>query len=465
VKALSRQRYEALAGYSRTPLSLLTGIEHEWYSEQNEKVLGVIVQDRADEDFVCIISGRDRVGRYRAVWLSDFFENIEDAQAAMPDLLRDWAAKDPAEYEQADEPARAMDFFRPRHPPERLHPTFVSIVNLEAYSPAKGIMEAMMYYFEDPDGNFVEQFQSTAFDARFWELYLFAVLAECRYAVDRTHPAPDYLCRGIPGEFFMEAVTVNPTIINGQNVETGKPADPRQMEEYMYHHLPIKFAGPLTSKLGQRYWEQAHIGGRPIVLAIADCHYKNSMTWSQTGLVTYLYGHIFRHHFEDGKLVVRAEPIAEHIKGQKRIPSGFFYLPDSEHISAVVSSREGTVSKFSRIGLKAGFGSRRVRMVRTGKRYVHDPNRAEPEEFTILVNDPSYQEDWSEGLEVYHNPNARLPFDPYLLPLATHHFFENGQLRSLIPENAPFGSMTIIGIDDEHLDADAGDHVEPLHSG
>jgi hypothetical protein len=194
-------------------LSLLTGIEHEWYSEQNEKVLGVIVQDRADEDFVCIISGRDRVGRYRAVWLSDFFENIEDAQAAMPDLLRDWAAKDPAEYEQADEPARAMDFFRPRHPPERLHPTFVSIVNLEAYSPAKGIMEAMMYYFEDPDGNFVEQFQSTAFDARFWKLYLFAVLAECRYAVDRTHPAPDYLCEFSVDVRRSEAVTLRQPVM------------------------------------------------------------------------------------------------------------------------------------------------------------------------------------------------------------------------------------------------------------
>lgn len=206
----------------------------------------------------------------------------------------------------------------------------------------------MMYYFQDPDGNFVEQFQTTGFDARIWELYLFAVLAELRYGVDRTHRAPDFLCSGLLGRFFIEATTVNPTVVNARNVEIGLPEDPAERERYMKHYLPIKFGSSLTSKLDRRYWELPHINGQPIVLAIQDFHYPMSMTWSETALITYLYGYEFKwHHNEAGKLLITSERITEHVWGEKTIPSGFFYLPNAEHISAVISNRQGTISKFN----------------------------------------------------------------------------------------------------------------------
>jgi hypothetical protein len=143
---------------------------------------------------------------------------LRDARAAMPQILADWSAKDPAEFEQGDEPRQPMEFFRPRHP-ERRHPGFRKLTEMEEYSPAQGIMEAMMYSFKDPDGNFVEQFQSDGFNARFWELYLFALLAESRHSVNRDYPAPDFLCAGLFGQFFIEAVITNPTMRNGRNVE------------------------------------------------------------------------------------------------------------------------------------------------------------------------------------------------------------------------------------------------------
>jgi hypothetical protein len=46
--------------------------------------------------------------------------------------------------------------------------------------------------------------------------------------------------------------------------------------------------------------------------------------------------------------------------GQKVIPSGFFDLPGPENVSAVLFSNSGTISKFNRMGVVAGFGSRRV---------------------------------------------------------------------------------------------------------
>jgi hypothetical protein len=71
MEKLSPLRFDALAGYARTPFTLITADERGWFSEEQEKVLGVIVQDRTDKDYVCVVMGRDRVGRYRAVHLSE----------------------------------------------------------------------------------------------------------------------------------------------------------------------------------------------------------------------------------------------------------------------------------------------------------------------------------------------------------------------------------------------------------
>jgi hypothetical protein len=304
-------------------------------------------------------------------------------------------------------------------------------------------MEAMMYYFRDPDGNFVEQFQSNAFNSRLWELYLFAVLGERRFYIDRDYPAPDYSCRGIGGEFFIEAVTANPTIRDGVNVETGRPETSPERDEYMQQYLPLKFSGPLTAKLGKRYWEQSHIGDRPIVLAIADYHYPNSQEWSQTALVTYLFGLSSEtSRDEHGRLKIKWNQVQEHVWGTKRVRSGFFNLEHSEHISAVISTREADIWKFNRMGLKAGFGAPGIKMMRVGTRYINDPNAAAPEPVALEVHAADYTEEWTDGLQIYHNPNAEHPLEPNAFPGAVHHRLERGMLVSYSNGSNLFGTRT-----------------------
>ncbi len=449
MEKLSPLRFDALAGYARQPHTLLTADERAWYSEEREKIIGTIVQDRTDKDYVCIVLGRDRIGRYRAVHLSEWFTRLREARAAMPAILAEWAAKDPAEFEQGDEARKPMEFFRPQHPVKRRHIAFRKLTEMEEYSPARGIMEAMMYWFKDPDGNFVEQFQNGGFNGRFWELYVFALLAELRHAVNRDHPAPDFLCRGIFGQFFIEAVTANPTMRDGTIVEPRIRTD-EQRTQYMLNYLPIKFAGPLTDKLKKKYWEKPHINGNPVVFAIADFHRPFAMVHSQTALTTYLYGRRFDAVLRDfrGNLIPASVPVTEHVWGQKRVPSGFFYLPEAENVSAVISSREATLSKFNRIGLKAGFGSPRVRMIREGTRYVPDRNRREPEHVRVSVNSRRYRERWEDGLEVYHNPNANIPLDPRVFPTAMHHTLEGDDLSSFTSKlkGRWFGSITHINL-------------------
>ena len=62
-----------------------------------------------------------------------------------------------------------------------------------------------MNWYEDVDGNFVEQFQSSAFDARLWELYLYAMFVELGYGFDRKYSAPDFLCQDLADKVFVEA--------------------------------------------------------------------------------------------------------------------------------------------------------------------------------------------------------------------------------------------------------------------
>jgi hypothetical protein len=361
--------------------------------------------------------------------------------------MDEWAARDDADYAQGDESGHPLDFFAPVVPEKRFHSSFATVRAGEKYSPARELISSMMHYYEDPDGNFVEQFQTTGFDARFWELYVFATFNELGYTFDRKHAAPDFLCQGILGEFFIEAVTVNPTVEKGISLETGPPRNEMQYREYKAHYLPIKFGSALYSKLQKRYWDLPHIAGKPIVFAIQDFHFPASMTWSEQSLSDYLYGLKFSALYDaGGRLNVTSQPIKEHRWGKKVIPSGFFCLAGAEHVSAVIANAQGTLTKFNRIGYKAGFGSKHVKMYRLGTRYVHDENAAFPAPFNVAVHDESYVETWVEGMSVYHNPFAVVPLPVEMIPGAAHHFVEEGVMNSLIPAFHPYGTRTIITV-------------------
>lgn len=93
----------------------------------------------------------------------------------------------------------------------------------------------------------------------------------------------------------------------------------------------------------------------------------------------YLYGRKFSALCDaEGKLVVSNVERTDHPWEGKTIPSGFFKQPGAEHISAVISNPLGTISKFNRMGIGAGFGIDGIQMILTRTRHDHDPNAAVP---------------------------------------------------------------------------------------
>ncbi|MGO8086873.1 hypothetical protein AB9E29_07060 [Rhizobium leguminosarum] len=382
--------------------------------------------------------------------MTEFFATTTKAVDALRTLISEMTAKPADFHHQGDEVGDPVDFFSPAHPPDRLHPSFQTLMAADQFSPARGIIGPMMRWHEDLDGNFVEQFQSTAFDQRIWELYLFATLTELGYVLDREHHVPDFIAGGLLGQMTIEAVTVGPTR-DGAVVVPPPPTDTvEQARAYLSDYMPIKYGSSLFTKLRKEYWKRPQIDGLPLVFAIADFSSPGPMKHTGSALERYLYGYSWETIIdEDGKAVSKTNKISEHRWGEKVIPSGFFDLPDAENISAVIFSNAGTIAKFNRIGLLSGFGAKDILMIREGACINNGPGTA-PNLFRSLVNAVDYRETWVEGLDVFHNPRAKLPLPKRMFPGAAHHWCDAEGGRAIsAPDFHPLGSITRVttGVD------------------
>jgi hypothetical protein len=306
----------------------------------------------------------------------------------------------------------------------------------------------MMPHLQDTDVNFVEQFQSTGSDSRLLELYVFAFFHEERLIVTRQTPAPDFKMERFDLVAYVEAVTLGPRPrdkIDGEPFSS-MPENSSEIRTRLENEIPIRFGSPLFSKLKKEYWKLHDVGEWPLVIAIADLHAPGSIMWTGTGLEEYLYGK--RHDFSrdsKGNLIISPLKMATHKQGNK-YPSGFFFQAEAEHISAVIFSNSGTISKFTRMGKLAGFGDQAVRITRIGTHCTHDPKAALPTGSAKEVVPGHCTETWGEELSVYHNPRALRPLAEATFPSIAHHRLDNCQVRNHIPEFHPFGSVTHIHV-------------------
>ena len=192
VNKIDIKKFNTLAAQSRSPAAAYMSEELEWYTDISEIVLGIVLKDTIDNDFVGIIMGRDEGKKFRAF----------DVQASIPTLekTRDWVQRairwhvgtGETVFPQGDE-TKGLDLFTPVVSVKKQHPFFTRLSRENSFIPARTVINELMPHFVDIDGNFIEQFQSTGFDARLWELYLNTYLNEEQLFFDRKHHAPDFV--------------------------------------------------------------------------------------------------------------------------------------------------------------------------------------------------------------------------------------------------------------------------------
>lgn len=445
MKELSEQRFEALAGYTRRPELITLIQESAWFSDDDERLIGVVTWDRIDHDFGWVLLGRDRRLRFRAIGVETSLAGSAHARASLEAAMAAHALKQDPSFHQGDEAGAPVDFFAKIVPEVRLNATFRILSQDTRYSPARELIQEMMRFYEDADGNFIEQFQTGGFDPRVWELYLFALFTELGFAHEDGVAVPDLLLTSPAGRLAVEATSVNPPQQGG----VPKPANLAEAREYIENYVPIKLARALTRKLYHktRYWTAPGAENIPFVIALQDFHAPHAMSRIVMPATEYVFG--VRHSIVNSER--RIQRIHKHVYRRSHEPSHFFGLPEAENVSAVLLNPVGTIPKFNRMGFVAGFGDRRIRMTHSGiRRGEIDVNGPGPLPFTRDVHSPGYVEKWVEGTVVLHNPNARIPLDPELIPGANHEFLQpDGSIMSMLPEFQPYSSGTSITIEDD----------------
>jgi hypothetical protein len=86
-------------------------------------------------------------------------------------------------------------------------------------------------------------------------------------------------------------------------------------------------------------------------------------------------------------------------------------------------------------------------MTASGKRNVDHPSRVAPEEFSLDVLSPDYEEYWIDGLQIYHNPRATNPLGTRVFSDGTHHFWRGRRLEGVYVDHAPFAVTTAINFE------------------
>ncbi|WP_157274882.1 hypothetical protein [Pedobacter sp. Leaf194] len=457
IKSITLRRFNAYC-YVRIPYLLLSFREIAWFEAFDTKMLGTIVIDD-DGEFNYMILARDKRKIFRAWDFGTSYETKEEAEAEMMAAFDKYENDGQTVYEQGDEKKLPQEFLVPQVPDEKLHP-YYKILDTRGHEGAKNLINEIIYSFVDVDGNYIKDFQTTGFDGRLWELYLYTYFYSAGFDLNNSYKAPDFLVSYWGNEFAIEAVTVN----KSEQFDEPNPSNLKEAFLLSLDYMPIKFGSSLISKLRKRYWEQDHVTGKPLVIAIHDFHQSStmeqlgSMTWSRNSLIYYLYG--IRPSFktsENGNITLGImdtkdgisqgfDPIEWHEWKGKKIESGFFNLPDSENISAVLFSNNATLTTFNRMGQLAGLGSPDTKMLRAMDVFNDDPNSITPHRVIKNIQDDDYEEAWGDGLVMYHNMNAKYPVDINCFQGISHVFFDKD--RHIVygyPEpNNVLNSMTIV---------------------
>lgn len=343
------------------------------------------------------------------------------------------------------------DIFKPIVSEDKLNPVFELLRTGKQLDPAKLLIEEITSEMEDNDGNFIQQFQTTGFLSRLWEIYLYKFFTENGFSFDITNNRPDFYVNKNGIDFFIEASLSNEVgddKFTREYIEEASKNNILEVQTELIEHYVMRMGSVLYSKLQKKYWELEWVKGKPLVLAITPAHNYMAKFLPDAKIIEYLFGLSYEGESYGNDLIPKKVTRTENHKyGEKEIPSNFFKLPDTENISAIIFTNNSDLHKFNRMGYQNGLSDELIIMQREGLAFDNTPN-AHPIEFSQAIIPGDIKENWNEGVSIFHNPDAAIALEKGLFENTRETWLnENGELTGTMPDFFPFSSMTMpVGI-------------------
>lgn len=325
-----------------------------------------------------------------------------------------------------------MDLFRTNLPKSRLH-TLFQMLNQPTYLPERRVIESWAKGFQDRDGKFVNEFQTT-FESSFWELYLHACLKEIGVTLDFSHHAPDFVVTD-PHPFCLEATIAAPPM--GGQAAYGYDAQKLPSDFNAFNaQAAIRIANSFSSKLRKyrdSYARLPHTAGRPFVIAIAAFDRPFAHFASNRPAVATLYG---LNYDEQAALAEgpSATKVPSHMvsgavkENGSSVPLGLFLDETSSEVSAVVYSCLATWGKLRALADNPSANS----VYKT----IHPATDGIVPEIRFTKK-KDYHEHLMDGLYVFHNPHAKHPLalDVFDHPRVAQMFLDGDELMVVSPDD------------------------------
>jgi hypothetical protein len=326
-----------------------------------------------------------------------------------------------------------MDLFDVGNDGTAFDPNFWTIAKPPAYKGTRQLINEVFNSWDGFDNHFVQEFRTTNFNSRLWEIYLYATFKSLGYNV-RACPEgrPDFKLFKDGVTVFVEAVTSNP-------VGNTPKLIPSVFENESLEATMIKLRSTLTTKVAKEYWELPWVHGYPLVLAICPFHSSEALNIVDFDMINYLYGVKLVELLDEDGINRFDEYKYDKIRVGEKLFSPFFELPRASNISGILFSNTGTIGKFSRLAFQRGYDNDRVHSFYYSGSYA-DPRvdglgigqfsielqNKEPREFT---------DEWQFGATVFLNHNAKISFPEGFFGGMTQRKYthEDGLLRIMAP--------------------------------
>jgi hypothetical protein len=339
--------------------------------------------------------------------------------------------------------------FNPIEDESKINPLFLSICKRENAESARWMLDDIFKDFNDPDGNFLQQFKTDGFNARFFELYLFAYFSRSGFQIERPKgkDGSDFIIERNNLKVGIEATTTNSSVdekfIKYEKNISELTLD--ELKEYLSEEMPRRFRNVLKNKLEKRYWTRPRMKDIPFVIGVETFHDDLSLRMTDSALIKYVYGMDQTAKFShSGKLEIKTHEGGFKVIGTNNTMSGFFSLPEAKNISAVLFTNTGTFPKFARMGYQHGIANNSLHIRRTGVAYFNEEEAMDPMFFAYTMDNPPQVETWGEGCTIIHNPNCLHPVPQGFFPDATDVYRKEDEIISYSYGWQPFCSNTSI---------------------